>query len=83
MPNLVNSVDILAVRHVKQGIEAERFRAVQPLVQVTYITLQLIRVMVDGRKLEAVLPAYCVRRAVELLLLVGSLSFGQIFLWIC
>ena len=38
MPNLVNSVDILAVRHVKQGIEAERFRAVQPLVQVTYLT---------------------------------------------
>jgi plasmid stabilization system protein ParE len=34
VPNLVNSVDILAVRHVKQGIEAERFRAVQPLVQV-------------------------------------------------
>jgi hypothetical protein len=39
VPNLVNSVDILAVRHVKQGIEAERFRAVQPLVQETYITL--------------------------------------------
>jgi hypothetical protein len=36
----VNSVDILAVRQVKQGIEAERFRAVQPLVQVSYITLQ-------------------------------------------
>ena len=42
VPNLVNSVDILAVRHVKQGIEAERFRAVQPLVQVTYITLHYI-----------------------------------------
>jgi hypothetical protein len=39
VPNLVNSVDILAIRHVKQGIEAETFRAVQPLVQETYITL--------------------------------------------
>ena len=27
MPHPANSVDILAVRHVKQGIEAEGFRA--------------------------------------------------------
>ena len=32
-PNLVNSVEILAGQHFKQGIETERFRAVQPLVQ--------------------------------------------------
>ena len=30
----MNSVDILAERHVKQGIESERFRSVQPLVQI-------------------------------------------------
>ena len=35
------AVDILAVQYVKQGIEAEKFRADQPLVQVTYITLRL------------------------------------------
>jgi hypothetical protein len=34
VPNLVNSMDIIAVRHITQGIKAERFRAVQPLVQV-------------------------------------------------
>ena len=35
VPNLVNSVDILAVsvRHVKQRIEVVRFRPVQPSVQ--------------------------------------------------
>jgi hypothetical protein len=52
-----SSVDILAVRHVKQGIEAERFRAVQPLVQVTYITLHWIRSLVrstGGRFLRPV-----------------------------
>jgi hypothetical protein len=38
----LNSVDILAVRRVKQGIEAERFRAVQPLVQVMYINPSLL-----------------------------------------
>ena len=27
VPNLVNSVDILAERHVKEGIETRRFRA--------------------------------------------------------
>jgi hypothetical protein len=36
VPDLVNSVDNLVVRHAKQGIEAERFRADQPLVQVKY-----------------------------------------------
>ena len=37
----MNSVDILAVRHVKQGIETERFRAAQPLVQITFIAAGL------------------------------------------
>jgi hypothetical protein len=34
-------VDILAVRQVKQGIEAERFRADQLLVQITYHNLYI------------------------------------------
>ena len=33
MPSLANLVEILAVRHVKQGMEAKGFRAVQSLVQ--------------------------------------------------
>ena len=37
----MKSVDILAVRHVKQGIETERFRAAQPLVQITFIAAGL------------------------------------------
>jgi hypothetical protein len=41
-----NDVDILAAWHdVKQGIEAERFRAVQPLVQVTNIAPTLTFVL--------------------------------------
>ena len=31
--SLANLVEILAVRHVKQGMEAKGFRAVQSLVQ--------------------------------------------------
>ena len=47
MPSLVNSVDILAERHVKQGIESERFRSVQPLVQIIiYKPLHCIRSLV-------------------------------------
>ena len=38
---MTNPVDILAVRHVKQGIETERFRAAQPLVQITFIAAGL------------------------------------------
>ena len=34
MPNVVNSVNILFVRHVKQEAETGMFRAVQPLVQM-------------------------------------------------
>ena len=36
---LVNSVEILAVRLVKQGMEAERFRAVQSSVQPLHSTV--------------------------------------------
>ena len=33
MPSLANLVQILAVQHVKQGMEAKGFHAVQSLVQ--------------------------------------------------
>jgi hypothetical protein len=42
IPNLVNSVDILAVRHVKRRIEAERFRVDQLWVLFKHITPTLI-----------------------------------------
>ena len=39
MPNLVNSVDILALRHVKQGIDTGRYGAIQPLVQPLHMLI--------------------------------------------
>jgi hypothetical protein len=48
VPSLVNTVEILAVRQVKQGIEAERFFAVQRLVQVTNITPSCLNIPRKG-----------------------------------
>ena len=45
----MNPVDIFAEQQVEQGIEARRFRAVQPLVQVTYITLILPDDLCNGQ----------------------------------
>ena len=43
MPDQVNSLDNLAVGHVKQGIEAGRFRTVPSLVQSLHILAYVTR----------------------------------------
>jgi hypothetical protein len=42
-------VDTLVVRHAKQGIEAEKFCADQPLVQATYMTSKLRKLEQAGK----------------------------------